>query len=374
MPGSLLAFALQVGPFWQQRPADDFYALRPVAAVEERTVDVLWPLFTSHDGWWRFAFLAYWHSRPEDDSYQFSLLPFWFNGRDSSGQTYAGFFPVAGYHPHIATLYDAEFALWPLWHSYKKPRGRDWLVTHSVLFPFFSWRSDGSWGAWPLYGVNHARESDRRYALWPLATWASYRQDRDTAGEGWSWMFWPLYGQVRRERESQDLFLPPLFSYAEVRRRGWEGEPGVRIRCPWPFFELESSPQRERISVWPFYEKVTDNAYDRRDGREIASTVTRFGWKLVELYDDETRVFPFWASRKDGSYLRVWPFWESAVDGGGIRRSRFLSLFPVRWVPAIDRNWSKFWTFYECESYPLGADHSLFWGIVRWHTERSEGK
>ena len=46
--------------------------------------------------------------------------------------------------------------------------------------------------------------------MWPVATWATYRDDRDTAGEGYSWMLWPLYGQVRRERESQDLFLPPF--------------------------------------------------------------------------------------------------------------------------------------------------------------------
>ena len=49
-------------------------------------------------------------------------------------------------------------------------------------------------------------------------------------------------------------------------------------------------------------------------------------------------------------------------------RGRFLSLFPIRNVPAVDRNWAKFWTFYERASDPVGTDHSLFWGIIRWRT------
>ena len=97
--------------------------------------------------------------------------------------------------------------------------------------------------------------------------------------------------------------------------------------------------------------------------------MTRFGWKLVELYDDETRVFPFWTSRKDGSYFRLWPFWESVRGSDGVTRSRFLSLFPIRWVPAVDRNWAKFWTFYERAEGRNGIDHSLFWGIIRWRTD-----
>lgn len=369
MPGSLLALAFQAGPFYQQKPAEDYYAVRPLVSVEEGTTDVLWPVFTCHDDWWRFAFLAYWQDRPEDDSYQFALLPLWFNGRDSDGVFYAGLFPFYGYHPHVLMMYDVRFGLWPLWHQYKMPRGRGWMTTNSVLFPFFSWRDDGSWGFWPVYGVNHQRESDHRYFLWPVCTWASYRQDRDTAGEGYSWMFWPLWAQVSRERESQWMFLPPFFSFAETwspasARKG-NSCPDIRVRCPWPFFEYESTASRERLSVWPFYERVEDKSY-HSDG-EASGTVTRFGWKLVEIYDDETRVFPFWTSRDDDTYFRIWPFWESEREKD-VTRSRTLALFPVRWVPAVDRNWSKFWTFYENESCPVYTDHSLLWGIVRWRT------
>jgi hypothetical protein len=253
---------------------------------------------------------------------------------------------------------------------YKMPRGRDWLETNSVLFPFISWRSDGAWSVWPFYGVNYQRESDHCYAFWPLVTWAEYRADRDTAGAGYSWMVWPLYGKVRRQRERQTMYLPPFFSLTEIYTDGkgrggvMRSFPFVRLRCPWPFLELEDMPQRTRISFWPFYESVENYSY--KDGSRV-SGVKRFGWKLVEIYDDETRVFQFWTSSED--FTRVWPFWECEEDGE-ITRSKVLSLMPIRWDPAVERNWAKFWTFYENESCPVYTDHSLLWGLIRWRTNK----
>jgi len=364
----LLAASFQVLPFYQQKPEEDYYALRPLWSAEGDTTDVLWPVFTKHRDWWRFCYVVNWQDHAEEEGSQFTVVPVWFNGRDREKGPYWGLFPVYGEHPHVLMMYDFKFALWPLWHRYRMPRGREWMTSNAVLFPFFSWRSDGAWGAWPLYGVNYQRESDHRYALWPFVTWASYREDRDTAGAGSSWMVWPLYGRVRRARERQDLFIPPFFSWTETRSKYWASQgnsaPEMRLRCPWPFVEWESNARRSRLSIWPLYERVDWRSYGKRDE---AASVTRFGWKLVELYDDETRVFPFWSGRKDGSHFRLWPLWESETRDE-VSRGRFLALFPIRWVPAVDRNWSKFWTFYERESSPLFSDHSLLWGIFRWRT------
>ena len=370
----LLAATFQVGPFYEQRPADDYLAVRPFYAHEGDVDDVLWPVFTSHRDWWRFCFLMHYQSQ-DDGGWQFDFMPLWFNGHkpqrgEYAAEDYWGLFPIYGHHPHILLMYDIDFALWPVWTRYRMPRPSEgkWLTTNTVLFPFFSWRDDGAWSFWPFYGINHQRESDHQYALWPIVTWASYREDRDTAGEGTSWMFWPLYGQVRRARERQDLFIPPFFSWTEVRNRGWLGEPGVRLRCPWPIVDIEATSSRDRVSTFPLYEHVTLNSYAQESGGQVSSSVTRFGWKLVELYDDETRVFPFWTSRKDDSYFRLWPFWESETRKDGSSKSRLLALFPMRWVPSVDRNWSKFWTFYEQESNPVCTYHSLLWGIIRWRT------
>ncbi len=272
-------------------------------------------------------------------------------------------------------VYDLEFALWPVWMRYKMPRARkagekenSRLETNSVLFPFVSWRDDTSWSVWPFYGVSHNRESDHRYALWPFVTWAEYRSDRDTSGAGESLMLWPFYGYVSREREKQALFIPPFFSLTEtrspLRRRRGDDPARIRLRFPWPFIEYESNEKRDRLSLFPFYESIENKSWS---GGASTWNITRFGWRLVEILPDETRVFPFWVKNGDG-YLRVWPFYERTAEEDQISRSRVLSLFPIRWVSAVDRNWAKFWTFYESERNPVDTRHSLLWGLITWRT------
>ena len=373
----LLASSLQIGPFW--RHGEGGAALCPLwskavdvpaeRSAEADTTDILWPVFTSHRDWWRFCWFMH-RQEQIDGGWQFNVIPLWFCGNDPGKGPYWGLFPLWGGHPHVLMMYDWRFAAWPLWMQYRTPRpsrpfGDDpWMTSNVVLFPFFHWRDDGSWGLWPVCGTGHRRESDHFYALWPVATWASYRADRDTAGAGRSWMLWPLFGSVERERERQSLFLPPFFSLAETPH-------GRRVRCPWPLFEMESTAERDRLSVFPLFERTRLRSY--ATGRP-QSEVTRFGWRLVELYRgpegelEESRVFPLWT--KGRGFFRLWPFWSSTpVDRRGeVVRSRCLELFPVKWVDAVDRNWAPYWTFYESEKNPVCTSHSLFWGIFKWRT------
>ena len=379
-----LASTLQIGPFWQQwdghKALCPFWSHESVPETQQRaeadTTDVLWPVFTSHRDWWRFCILMHYQEQKEV-GYQFQIIPIWFNGRDAKrGGDYWGLFPIWGHHPHFLLMYDWDFCLWPVWMRYRMPRPKEhrWMTSNVVFFPFIHWRDDGSWGVWPICGTAHQRESDHSYAIWPLATWASYREDRDTPGAGRSWMVWPLYASVERERESQTMLLPPFFSWVETRsrlslKRNVAPSTGSRLRCPWPIVELEDNENRNRVSVFPLYERV--KLKDYADGK-AESDVTRFGWKLVEIYRDrqgaveETRVFPFWT--KGRRYFRFWPFWSSeAVDERGeVVYSRSLNIIPVHWIDAIDRNWSPYWTLYESRSNPIYTDHSLLWGIIRW--------
>ncbi len=358
MLGSLviLAASFEVLPFYQQKP--DYTALRPIWSHEGDTTDVLWPVFTAHKDWWRFCYFTHYQTAAEG-GYQFEILPLWWNGETQLGEDYMGLFPIAGYHPHFLLMYDFKFCLWPIWMQYKMPRPKDatWMTTNAILFPLFHWRDDGSWGLFPLCGVSHNREDDHFYALWPLWNWKTCFPDRDTGGEGYSWMLWPLCGRVNREREQQWLFLPPFFSYAETND-GWRG------RFPLPIVEIERMRLRNRTSVFPFYEHIENFSYV--DGEEVGS-ITRFGWRLVEILPNETRVFPFYVNGDD--YFRLWPLWESNTDENGVWHGRFLSLFPIRWVDSVNRNWSKFWTLYETESAGSETRHSLFWGLIRWSTD-----
>ena len=366
----LLAAAFEVGPFYEQRA--DFVAFRPFWSEERETTDVLWPVFTKHRDWWRFC----WFVNELDegpDAYQFQVIPIWFNGRSTAGEDYWGLFPLWGHHPHFLDVYDLDFCLWPVWHRYRtrRPSENRWMTSNAVLFPFVTWRDDGSWGFWPFAGVGHQRESDHRYCLWPLVTWADYRADRDTGGAGSSWMFWPVCGGVSREREDQWLFLPPLFSYVETRSPCWcktNSASEMRLRCPWPLVEVERRRDRDRTVVFPFYEHVLDRA--EGDGA-VSAEVTRYGWRLVEMYRDEkgdlleSRVFPFWT--RNAIHTRVWPFYESFTSDGQTWRG-VLALFPITWADSVDRNWAKFWTFYESLENEAYTDHSLLWGIIHWRT------
>jgi len=359
----LFAAAFEVLPFYEQKP--DYAAVRPLWSFEGETTDVVWPVFTSHRDWWRFCFFVHEQDYPEG-GYQFDILPIWWNGREGRGKreegrdSYWGLFPIWGGHPHVLLMHDWRFCLWPIWMQYRMPRPKEdrWMTTNAVLFPFFHWRDDGSWGFWPLYGNSHNRADDHWYALWPLWNWKTSFPDRDTGGEGTSWMFWPLCGRVDREREQQWLFLPPFFSYAETPD-GWRG------RYPLPLVEIERRSERDRTSVFPFWEHIDNRSY--RDGTKL-DEITRFGWRLVELLPDETRVFPFWVSRPDDTYFRLWPFYESSKGKDDVWHGRFLSLVPIRWIDGVDRNWAKFWTFYERDENPVETRHSLFWGIIRWRT------
>jgi len=363
----LIASVLQVGPFWQKGP-DDFHAVRPFWAEESGVTDVLWPVFTAHRDWWRCCFLIHDQWDLKSDAYQFEVMPLYWQGRTRpsaelpAGESYWGLFPIWGHHPHFLLVEDLDFCLWPVWMRYKRlrPAERRYLTTNAVLWPFVHWRDDGSWGFWPFYVCNRQRESYHQTVLWPLITWARYERDRDTGGEGYSWMVWPLFAKVERERERQTMFLPPLFSYAETAH-GW------RYRLPWPIFEYEHDSDRDRISVFPLWERDTIRNYG--DG-SVKGVITRFGWKLVELYPHETRVFPFWVSNRRDGYFRLWPFWEGMnLDRAGeVRWHGSLALMPIRWVAAVDRNWAKFWTLYENVETPCYTDHSLLWGIIRWRT------
>jgi hypothetical protein len=355
---ALFLAALQVGPFFETSGTSS--ALRPFWSREGETTDVLWPLYTKHRDWWRCLFFVHGQTRDEGGG-QFSVMPLWFNGSDKNGEKYFGLFPLYGRHPHLLFMYDLEFALWPLWTGYSMPRPEEgrMMRSHAVCFPLVSWRDDGSWGVWPIYGKSRNRANVHQYALWPFFNWAEHEGDRDTAGAGDTWMFWPIYGYSARERERQALFVPPFFSIAQT-------DSALRLRWPWPFVEYESGKARKRLSVFPLYEQIDDYSY--ADGSVIGSTV-RFGWKLVELMPSEKRVFPFWARNDDG-YLRVWPFYERIPAGDGVLHRRVLSLLPIRHAPAVDRNWAKFWTFYEADETPVDVRHSLFWGLVNWRTCR----
>ena len=409
-PIALHAFDLTIGPLLEYDTDTGFTALRPLFSRAPGTAtDVLWPIGTHHveseRRWWRAAICyGFYEDRydmdaldtdvPRGSASSANVFPLWFSGVSRDGDSYWAAFPLYGRHPHLLLLDDFSFVLFPIYFEYSTPyrpeggRGAEPAPvarSHAVLWPLVSWKESprNSIGIWPFWGHATRRESEHSYVLWPIATWASYGEDRDTGGAGDSWMFWPFYGRIRRERERQDLYLPPFFSWAETPQ-GW------RLRVPWPLVDLERMPARNRTSVWPFVERVQGFSFYERERVEEDSW--RFGWKLVEnstLSTSHTRedvfsVFPFYAHEERfgsggdcvSSYLRIWPFYER-FDDGGRRFERVLALFPIRHAAGVDRNWAPFWTMWSRRDLPDGRTrHSAFFEFAVWHTgeKRGEGK
>jgi hypothetical protein len=376
--------------YWSFRP---FYSQTRNHRTGEATYDFIWPLGTyrtrKDDAWWR-AIIAYGDSRENNPSWSANVFPLWFSGADRFGKGYWGLFPFYGNHPHLLFMDDWSFIFWPIWQTYTVKGVR----SKAVLWPFVTWRDaprEGV-GVWPIVGRATQRESNHWYALWPFFTGASYYSDRDTSGAGHSLMCWPFYGFIRRQREKQFLFLPPFVSYAKTPS-------AVRWRMPWPFIEVLNSSVRDRISVWPLYEKIEGYSYKdakkRKDskGEYVAKPeekTTRILWiffENTELESDKTvekrlNIFPFWTSesisvkdKKTGelkeisSYKRLWPFWSKTTKNG-LSKERVLELNPIRNSEGFERNLSPFWTFWECEEVMDGYfRHSLFWSLFDWYSE-----
>ena len=410
--GGSLASNWHVGPFFEYRRAEPgdatFWALRPfyseIDAPASRTAvnDVLWPLvsYRSHAdaAWWNAFLLLYGDSRASDPSWTFNVFPFWFSGATRRGEDYWGLFPFYGTHPHFLLMDDFSCVLWPIWHTYEVKGVR----SHAVCWPFVTWRDDPrpGIGVWPFYGYARQRESEHHYALWPLVTWAAYDEDRDTSGAGRSWWVLPFYGEVRRARESQTMVLPPFFSHAET-------DAARRWRLPWPFVDLESTPARDRISIWPIWEQIHGYSFADRRKEHPEERTWRIGWKLLENTELTTArtverrfsFFPFftWEEFKvsgsrfkvpgsklkvpegngrgddeglelKSSYLRVWPFWSRETEGGRTR-SRTLELIPIRHAEGIERNWAPFWSLWEMDERPDGRTrYSLLWNFIAWQS------
>jgi hypothetical protein len=255
---------------------------------------------------------------------------------------------------------DIHFAMWPVYMDYSVKDVR----SHAVFWPVLTWKDEPreALGVWPLFGWSRLRESTHRYVLWPFFTWADYKEDRDTSGAGRSGMVWPLFGSVQREREHQVSVLPPFFSWARTPQT-W------RLRCPWPFVDIEFGARRDRWSFWPLIEHSIQKSV--KDGR-VDDEIWRFGWQLVEKTDSRFNFFPFFTKEK--GFVRVWPFWSMSTDDGGREKVKALDLIPIRNAGGIARNWEPFWSLYSSEDLPDGRVRRRFLFNVFWWTSEGSGK
>lgn len=383
----------RLGPFfeWGSKDGDlTRFAIRPFFAWEtsgwdqrDRDMDVLWPL--SHFGWrgdeyhWR-VLMTFWQEADRTDrtsrDYSFVLPPVWVNGRDEE-KNYWGLFPIWGSMPKAFFVEDIRWALFPFWLRYRTGGSRA-VPRDYILWPFFSLKHDPDktrWSLWPLYGTKHEPDEDSRFILWPFWNDRTFHRHNHT---GTGWMLWPLAERVNTDTEQTYGLLPPFFRYTETTS-------GARLlRAPWPLFERYTDPKESTWKFWRFWGMTHRGS---RDGWWfLYPIVLKKQQQTVNLYNKTFRFWPFYTDEVsygytiDGeahlqsSYFRFWPFFSSSYnEREGLKRKTFI-LFPIRDVPAIERNWAPFWTFYTAEQAP-GSDevrHELFWGLIKWRTHPGE--
>ena len=252
---------------------DDYVAVRPLFSVyklqdDRPEVSVLWPV-----------------SDLDFDEREYRAFPaFW--GAQDSGEPYAVLFPAAWYIPgHFSGVVpvfwtDDMLTVLPLYYQgLGGDAADDWAVLfplvwydrneHASVFPLVVhyWRDEGysthapwplvnvkagegesGWRLWPLYGHYHnpEEETERRYALWPLAVsmrdgktstrWAApLYAGRDGPSYQWDLLF-PVYYGSSSPRQSSTFIAPSFY-----RSRSGEEEQSLLFPLFYRWTDGESS-------------------------------------------------------------------------------------------------------------------------------------
>lgn len=385
-PGS---FRFRLGPFleWGSRDgAVSRVAVRPFFAWErsvlnhrDRDMEVVWPL--THFAWRSEGYhnrivLAFWNrvdvTGQRSRDYSLAIPPIWAHGRDE-GKNYWGLFPIWGRLPRFFLTEDFRWGLFPLWLSYRTGGSRS-VRRDYILWPLFSLKHDPSesrWALWPLYGTKQEPDFDSRFILWPFWNDQTFHAKNH---RGTAWMLWPIMERINADTEQGYGLIPPLFRWS------WTTDGAWLLRCPWPLFERYRDPRESTWKSWRFWGMTHRGS---RDGWWCLYPIMLSQRQRTEnVYNRVFRVWPFYVdeeshgydihgrSRLRTSHFRIWPFFAVDYDEQAGMRYRSLVLFPIRDVPAVERNWAPFWTFYSATQRPDSNEvlHELFWGLIWWRT------
>jgi len=353
--------------------ARPFYAEVSDPSTGRSNRDVLWPLAAGKTFGkqmsWRVALTWYQDFDTGDPNSRWRLwaLPFYFQGRDAQGRSYAAVFPLGGRIREFFMLDRVDFALFPLWVKSAQNEVR----SRTLLWPVLS-ETKGKgiyrFRVFPIYGRSAQRDAYvKKFVLWPFFTSARYNYPHSS---GYGFILLPFYGRIRLTDQDSHLVLPPLFRYTRGARQNL-------VNAPWPFVQVGWGETR-RFYLWPLYGRL------RRAGVATDFVLWPLGWR--ERVDRPGAVFRTWKAlpfvqyeretlRRPAPgetpvtkrYLRVWPLF-SYERRGAESRLRALELLPFRNPPPVERNWAPFWTLFERTRVGDARDTELLWGLYRRQT------
>ncbi len=368
-----------LGPFVEHawsRTGGTFTAVRPffsayrTADGDQSHLHVLWPFFSSYrrgpERSWN-VLLTLWGRqadlRREDAAYQYLLLPVLAYGRTREGETYGGFFPLAGHLRDVLGRDELDFLLFPLYLHTRQGRVNTW----HFLFPIYSRTvgpDQGRWRIFPFYGNAHEPGINRHFVLWPLWNHVRYSAPRDP---GYAYLLFPLVSRVKTERQRSWGVVPPLFRWSRYSD-GWEA------MAPWPFVQISRHGEAKKTWIWPLWGEK------RKGGEHSAFYFWPLGWKHTVLRPgqrQESCLFaPFFYTEKrydlqmpggeksTSSRGRIWPL-ASWQQGGEDFSFRTLELWPFAPAHAVERLYAPFWTLYSHDRMDGRVRDEVLWGLFR---------
>jgi len=383
-----------LGPLYERAESTngmEMTAYRPVYSTvkdppNNRSLhDYMWPLATSRkiqdESQWRFIiFYGFNHTTNDPHHrYRFWLLPFYFQGRNESNETYRALFPIGGNIDDFLGRDKINFVLFPI---YSRSSVND-VKTTSVIWPLIS-RTKNSDDTiyrarfFPFYGVSeHEGKFRKRFVLWPFYTDVEYKYPRS---KGKGHILFPLYGYLNLTTEKTIWVIPPFFRFTR-------GDERNVINAPWPFYRRESGKDRYVHYIWPLWGTRIEGSrernfvlwpifwhdMDKRPGKKIDRRFMAPFYSHTVVTEDNKTTNPYVKPAVLERRHKVWPIYSYRRDGDA-SRFRFVELWPFADASAMDRNLSPFWSIYSRCAYKDNVDTEVLWGLYRNQKRADHGR
>jgi hypothetical protein len=301
-------------------------------------------------------------SAPEKRERNSSILTaFW--GRTDKGESYGGFFPIAGKFNKRFGRDKIVFYLWPLYSRIEDEGEVTWRIPWPVV-SLMGGKAKGLY-IWPLWGYKvRAGEYSKGFVLWPLYGYVN--KDLDTDKPTSMRLYIPFYATVRSPGARADFFIPPLFLHQRV-----DDPPLEKWVFPWPFFTLVRGAGVRETQVFPLF-RVREEEQKKRF--YILWPVYKYEWDIMTAEEETVRRFLLvnkyrivkeLDTGKEALDTNFWPLFDYRRGFEGEKSFYIFPLLPLH-DDGMERNTYPLLWVYRYTRSPQGETLSdLLWGLYR---------
>jgi hypothetical protein len=378
------------------------------ATAEQKEVEVLGPLFlwkedregtewgvrpfVYHSDYpsqelrrWEFLYPLAKHQRKEGDT-KFYLVPFSlsrdeitssapekrernssivtaFWGRTDHGESYGGFFPIAGQFKERFSRDRIVFYLWPLYSRIEDEGEVTWRIPWPVV-SVMGGKAKGLY-IWPLWGRKvRAGEYSKGFILWPFYDYID--QDLDTDKPESTRIYLPFYAFVRSPGARTDIVIPLLFLHQRV-----DDPPFEKWNLPWPFFTLVRGKGVRETEVFPLF-RIREEEKKKRF--YVLWPLYKYEWDIMTAEEETVRRFLLvnkyrivkeLDTGKEALDANFWPVFDYCRGFEGEKSFYIFPLLPLH-DDGMQRNiYPLLWVYRYSRSAQGDTLSDLLWGLYR---------